>query len=98
MHRGAGSGGRGLVFEVLPKSALLWIAGYHSGEQLRSYILLSKGREEGWRKADSIQGSSILANCGMLASPHPFILQTESGRMGDYCMPRSFSAVDIGRQ
>lgn len=41
MHRGAGSGGRGLVPEVLPKADLLWIAGYPSGEQLRSYILLS---------------------------------------------------------
>ena len=83
VHRGAGSGGRGLVFEVLLKADLLWIAEYPSGEQLRSYILLSKGRGEGWRNAGSIQGSSILANCGMLASPHPFIFQAESGRMGD---------------
>jgi len=82
VHWGAGSGGRGLVFEVLPKLYLLWIAGYPCGEQLRSYILQSKGREEVWRNADSIQGSSVLANCGMLASPHPFVLQAESGRIG----------------
>lgn len=61
VHRGAGSVDAGPVFEVLPKADLFWIAGYPSGEQLRSYILLSKGREEEWRNADSIQGSSILA-------------------------------------
>lgn len=43
VHRGADSGVRGLVLEVLPKTNLLWIA----GEQLRSYNLLSTGREEG---------------------------------------------------
>lgn len=82
MHRGAGSGAWRLVFDVLSK-ADLWIAGYPNEEQLRSYIPLSKGREEGWRNADSIHSSSILANCGMLASPHPFILQAEGGMKWD---------------
>lgn len=82
VHKGAGSGSGELVFEVLSDADLLWIAGYPSGEQLKSYILLSKGREEGWRNADSIQGSFILASCGMLSRPPPFTLQAESGRMG----------------
>lgn len=83
VHRGAGSVGTGPVFEVLSKADLFWVAGYPSGEQLGSYILLSKGGEEGWRNADSIQGSSVLADCHMLASPHPCILQAENGRMGN---------------
>lgn len=93
VHKDADSGGGELVFEVLSKADLLWIAGYPSGDQLKSYILLSKGREEGWSNADSIQGPFIVANCGMLSRPPPFTLQAESGRMGGYCMPRTSSAV-----
>lgn len=51
VHSGVGSEGGELVFEVLSKADLLWIAGYPSGVQLKSYILLSKGGEEGWRNA-----------------------------------------------
>lgn len=82
VHKGAGSGSRELVFEVLSKADLLWIAGYLIGVQLKSCILLSKGREEGWRIAGSIQSSFLLVNCGMLSRAPPFTLQAESGRMG----------------
>lgn len=83
VHKGAGSGGGELVFEVLSKADLLWIAGYPTGVQLKSYILLSKGREEGWRNAGSIQSPFILVSCGMLSRAPLFTLQAESGRMGN---------------
>lgn len=79
MHKGAGSGSVEVVFEVLSEADLLCIAGYPTGVQLKSSILLSKGREEGWRNSDSIQSSFMLVNCGFCQDflPSPFKQKVE---------------------
>lgn len=78
MHKGAGRAGGEVVFEVLSEADLLWIAGYPTGVQLKSYILLSKGREEGWRLTPfKVHSCYLTVMCCQDLLPSPFKQKVE---------------------
>lgn len=78
VHRRWWQWGQKTVLEVLLRGDHLWTARYPI-----KVLYPGAWRQGGWRNAASIQGSSVLASCFMLANSRPFILHIESRRMGN---------------